>query len=170
MKKLFFLLLLGFINIWNLKAQDMKLPPANNNSLFKQIAGTWISEPYDFMGVKWTDEAEFNWILNNQFMEMKVNTKGDNGFSFKSYGILSVDEEGNYKSWGFDEWGPVNAVYFEGRVQGNKLTSTGGSKYMKSSSEITVEGNTTTEVVTYSTKDDSGKETSSSLQLIYHRK
>ena len=146
------------------------MPPANDNSLFKSIVGNWTSEPYEFMGVKWVDEAEFKWILNNQFLEMDVVTTGDNGLSFKSMGILSVDKEGNYKSWGFDEWGAMDIAYSEGKVEGNKIKSTGGSQLWKGSTEIAVDGNITTEVMNYTMKDEQGKETSSTMKLIYHKK
>ena len=170
MKKIVVLFTFLIISVINLQSLDMKLPQANDNSLFKSIAGTWISEPYEIMGVKWVDEAEFKWILNNQFLEMEVITKGDNGFNFKSFGILSVDEDGNYKSWGFDEWGPISVSYSEGKVEGNKIKSTGGSQFMKSSTEIVIDGNVTTEVFNYTVKDEQGKETPATLNLIYHKK
>jgi hypothetical protein len=168
MKKLYvFILLIAAVNLYG---QEMKLPPPVDNALFNQFVGKWVSDPYEMMGTKWVDEAEFNWILNHQFLEMKIVTTGDNGFVFKSYGIMAVDDKGNYKSWGFDDWGPTSVAYHEGKVEGNRLTSKGGNEFMKGSLDMIVEGETAKQDITFSYKDEQGKETSGSMKLVYHKK
>ena len=57
----------------------MKLPPAIDNAFLKSCEGSWVSDEYEYMGMKWHDEAEINWILNNQYLEMKITTFGPKG-------------------------------------------------------------------------------------------
>ena len=132
MKKLFILLLFAMFITTIARSQEIKLPPPVENEFFNKCEGKWISEPYEFMGMKWTDETTFSWILNKQFMEMRVTTKSAGGdFSFNSYGIMGVDKDGKYKSFGFDEWGWADISISDGKITGNKLISSGKSDFMK---------------------------------------
>ena len=73
------------------------MPPPIENEFFNESVGTWISDEYEMMGMKCIDETTFNWVLNNQFLEMKLvsNTGTDN--KFQTIGYMGVDKDGNMK-------------------------------------------------------------------------
>lgn len=125
----------------SLPQQEINLPPSINNEFFNQCEGTWISEPYNFWGMSWTDEISLKWILNGQFMQLNGISKAENGFSMKSMVILSVDSDRNVKSWGFDEFGG-EVAYFEGKINGMILTMEGGTKNNKGKYTLEINSNT----------------------------
>lgn len=170
MKKIIFLLSIFFLMEMGLYAQEMKLPPALDNAFLKAYEGFWVSDEYEFLGVKWHDESVANWTLNNQFLEMKIITYGPGRFSFKSYAIMTADKEGNFKQWTFDDWGQASAGFFEGKIDGMTLKFKGESTYMIGSGVMVIEGNTITQDITFTEKNEQGNEVTSIVKIVYRKK
>jgi hypothetical protein len=170
MKKIILLIsVLCFIAL-NLYSQEIKLPPAIDNAFLKSCEGSWVSDEYEYMGMKWHDEAEIHWILNNQYLEMKIITFGPNGFTFKSLALMTADPDGNYKQWTFDDWGLMDAGFFEGKIDGDILKIKGGTKTSSASKVLTMEGNVMTEDVTFTQLDEKGKEITITIKVTYRKR
>jgi hypothetical protein len=170
MKKINYFICILLLLAVKLYSQDMKLPPAIDNSFLKSCEGSWVSDEYEYMGMKWHDEAEIRWILNNQYLEMKITTYGPNGFAFRSLALMTADPEGNYRQWTFDDFGLMDAGFFEGKIDGNILRIKGGTKTSSASIVLTMEENVMTEEVSFNQKDDKGREIKISIKVIYRKR
>ena len=152
-------------------SQDMNLPPPVDNEFLKACVGDWVSEPYEFYGMKWQDEISIKWILNNQFLEMRGISKTiDGSFSFNVMSIITTDKDGNFKSWGFDDWGITSAGSSTGKIEGMKLDLEGKSDWGSSKGTMTLEGNKMFQDFIFDTKDETGKTVSQSIKLVYNKK
>ena len=55
------------------------LPEPVKSPFLEAIAGTWISDPYTFMGSTNNNVVTYNMILNGQFLEAKMKRTDDKG-------------------------------------------------------------------------------------------
>lgn len=149
---------------------DMKPPAPVDNSFLKMSEGNWVSEPYEFMGMKWTDESNLKWVLNNQFLEIRTKSSSDKGMVMNMYGLMSADKDGNFKAWFFDDFGLMSASTFEGKTEGNKLTMTGGGPMSKGSGMITIDGGKMIQDFTFTMKGKDGKDETISMKVTSMKK
>ena len=170
MKKIIILISVFFLIAVNTYSQEMQLPPALDNAFLKSCEGSWVSDEYEYMGMKWHDETEINWILNNQYLEMKITTFGPKGFTFKSMALMTANKEGNYKQWTFDDFGVMDAGFFEGKIDGNILKIKGGTTTSSASIVLTMDGNVMTEDVTFNQENEQGKEVTITIKVTYRKR
>ncbi len=103
MKKLNYLLVLvALMFTTNAFSQGMEPPKPIQSDLMNSMIGTWVSEPYEMMGMKMTDEVTQSWILNGQFFEVRVKSKGENGFDYEALVIMAPSEDGTMTGTGYD--------------------------------------------------------------------
>lgn len=170
MKTLLSIIFLTFIFTINSYSQGFKVPPPIENEFFNESVGTWISDEYEMMGTKWTDETVFNWVLNNQFLEMKSVSNNGTDNKFQTIGYISVDKDGNMKGWFFDIMGLEGVSEFSGKVDGMSATMEGGNTYMKSNGMIKIEGGVMTQTFSFTYSDEEGKEQTMELTTIARKK
>lgn len=151
-------------------AQEMQPPPPIDNKFFDASVGSWVSDPYEMMGMKWTDEANVEWALNKHFLVLKVTSKSDKNMAYEQIGYMSADKDGNVKMWFFDTWGMDAVTEFTGKTDGLTCTIDGGNKFMKNSGKITINGADMTQEMKYTMPGEGGKETSGELKVIYKKK
>ncbi len=114
------------------------------------MLGTWVSEPYEFMGSKMTDRAVHSLVLNGQYMEIDVLSKSD-GFTYEGKIYIYPDKDGTMKGTMFDVFGGAGTSY-TGIVDGNKVTMTGTNEMMSETREIIMDGDKMTHNVTFDIK------------------
>ncbi len=166
MKTLLIIIVLTFIFTFNSFAQGFKIPPAIENEFFNESVGTWITDEYEMMGMHWTDESTFNWVLNNQFLEMRSTSNSSTDMKFQTIGYIGVDKEGNLKGWFFDIMGIEGVSEFTGKVDGMTATMEGGNNYMKSKGTMTIEGGIMTQTFSFTYPDEEGNEQTLELTTI----
>jgi len=152
MKKLNFLLVLILLfATGNLMAQDMKPPAPISSPLIDKMIGTWVSDPYDFMGAKYVDEVTHSWILNGQFMKVDVKSTGSNGFTYEGMGIIAPNSDGTVTGWFYDIFGKDNISTYTGNPSGdNSVALVGSNPHMKETRNISVDGNVMIQLLTMS--------------------
>jgi len=93
MKRLnLFLILTVLVISGKLSAQGMMPPDPIKSPLLESMMGTWVSNPYEMMGERMTDEVTQSMIMNGQFMQINVKSTGANGFvSLKVYNSLGIE-------------------------------------------------------------------------------
>jgi len=170
MKTLLSFILLTFIFTGTSFSQDFQPPPPIDNEYFTLSVGDWVSDEYEFMGMKWTDETTVNWILNNQFLEMKSVSTSDQGFTYEAVSYMTVDNEGNVKAWIYDIFGMQNISEYTGKTEGNTCTMEGGNEYMKSSGTVSIEDNVTTQTMTFTYPDKDGNPVIQEMTTISRKK
>src|SRR5258708_5608750 len=112
---LFFCLI--FISSRLIAQDDMGKPQPVDNETMKMLMGTWKSDPYDFMGEKWTETVTHSMKLNGQYMYIEINGVSDKSQT-KAFNLyISPDKDGSWKGWGFSEWGGVSTM--SGKADGN---------------------------------------------------
>ena len=147
-------------------SQGFKVPPAIENEFFTESVGTWISDEYEMMGTTWTDETTFNWVLNNQFLEMRSVSNSSKDSKLETIGYISVDKEGNMKGWFFDIMGMDGVVEFMGKVDGMTASIEGGNKYMKSTGTLQIEDGVMTQEFKFTFSDPDGNDQTMELTTI----
>ena len=93
-------------------------PPAPiKSATLDAMTGTWVSDTYEMMGMKFTDEVTISMILNGQFLQLDIKSNSDAGFNFEGKGIMVPSADGTITGWVFDNYGktilqliPVNMV------------------------------------------------------------
>lgn len=170
MKTFLTISVLTFILTINSFSQGFKVPPPIENEFFNESVGTWVSDEYEMMGMKWTDETTINWVLNNQFLEMKSVSNSNTEMKFNTIGYISVDNDGNLKGWFFDIMGLEGVGEFSGKVDGMSATMEGGNTYMKSKGMIKIEDGVMTQSFSFTYPDDEGNEQTMELTTTARKK
>jgi len=150
-------------------SQDM-LPKPISTPMLEAIEGTWVSEPYEFMGSTMTDEAVHKMILNGQFMEIKVNSKSDKGFNYEGIGIMVPSADGNMTGWFFDIYGKDGIMTYTGTSEGNKVSLTGTGNIMDEKREIIIDGDKMIHNLTFDMKMHGMEGTQQKLTITYNKK
>lgn len=159
MKKLILpaiLILLFAVN--NLFAQGMMPPDPIKSPLLESMMGTWVSNPYEMMGDKMTDEVTHSMIMNGQFMQINVKSTGSNGFKYEALVIIAPSNDGTFTGWSYDIFGKNAISTYTGTSKDNQMFITGTSSWGSEIRNITMEGNVMIANVSFKMKDASGKE------------
>jgi hypothetical protein len=159
-------IVLFLICVGNSYSQGFKVPPAVESEYLNESVGTWISDEYEMMGMSWTDETTFNWVLNNQFLEMRSISNSSTDKKFETIGYISVDKEGNMKGWFFDIMGMDGVGVFKGKVDGMTATMQGGNEYMKSTGTVHLEDGVMTHAFKFTFSDPDGNEQTMEMTTI----
>jgi hypothetical protein len=83
---------------------------------------------------------------------------------------MTSDKGGNFKQWTFDDWGQMSAGFFGGKIDGMTLTFKGGGVYIQGSGVLVIEGNTMTQDITFTEKNEQGNEVTSNMKIAYRKK
>ncbi|MBL8007469.1 MAG: hypothetical protein JNJ56_08060 [Ignavibacteria bacterium] len=150
--------------------QGMTLPDPIKAPMLEAMSGTWVSDTYEMMGMKFNDEVTQKMILNGQFMEIDIMSKGDNGFNYEGKGIMVPGTDGSFTGWVFDVFGKNGITTYTGKLEEGKLTMKGLSEMMTEHREIMVDGDNMTQNVSFLMKDASGKEMPEMKMTIKYKK
>lgn len=139
-------------------AQGMMPPAPIKSALLESMMGTWVSEPYEMMGDKMTDEVTQSMIMNGQFLQVNVKSTSSSGFTYESLVIIAPSEDGTFTGWSFDIFGKKAISTYTGTSKDNQMFITGSSSWGSEIRNITMEGNVMIANVSFKMKDESGKE------------
>lgn len=153
----------------NVFSQDM-LPKPISSPILEALEGTWVSEPYEFMGSKMTDEAVHKMILNGQFMEINVISKSDKGFNYEGKGIIAPSADGSMTGWFYDIYGKDGIMTYVGTSDNNKISMTGTSNFMNEKREITIDGDKMIHNLTFDMKMHGMEGMQQKLTVTYTKK
>jgi hypothetical protein len=170
MKTILFFLVLSLLFSLSSFAQDMQPPPPIDDEFFNNSVGDWVSEEYEMMGMKWTDEINVSWALGKQFLVISSKSKSDKGMNYESIGYVTMDKDKNAKMWFFDNWGMDGVSEFTGKIEGNTQTMEGGSKWMKSSGTITIDNGVMTQQMKFTMPGPEDKSVTQELKVVYKKK
>lgn len=167
--KIFLYVLPLLLNAGIIRSQDV-LPKPISIPLLEAMEGTWVSEPYEFMGSKMNDEADHKMILNGQFMEIDVMSKSDKGFTYQGKGIISPSTDGTIIGWFYDIYGKEGIMTYTGIWENNKILLTGSSKFMDEKREIVLDGDKMIHNLTFDMKMPGMEEMQQKLTVTYKKK
>lgn len=171
MKKLNLALILFALFISsNVFSQGMQPPKPIESELLNSMVGTWVSEPYEMMGMKMTDEVTQSMILNGQFFEVKVKSKGENGFDYEGLVIMAPSSDGTMTGTGYDIFGKNAITSYTGTSDGKTVYLTGTSNWGNETRNITMDGNIMTQNVIFKMKGPDGKEMPEMTMTISYNK
>jgi hypothetical protein len=170
MKTILSVLVLSLLLPLSSFAQNMQPPPPIDDEFFNNSIGDWVSDEYEMMGMKWTDETNVNWALGKQFLVISTKSKSDKGANYESIGYVTMDKDKNVKMWFFDNWGMEGVSEFTGKVEGNTQTMEGGNKWMKSSGTITVDNGVMTQQMKFTMPGPEDKSVTKELKVVYRKK
>lgn len=171
MKKTFLpaILILLFVTN-NLFAQGMMPPDPIKSSLLESMMGTWVSNPYEMMGERMTDEVTQSMIMNGQFMQINVKSTGANGFVYEALIIIAPSTDGTFTGWSYDIFGKNAISSYTGTSKDNQMFITGTSSWGSEIRNITMEGNVMIANVSFKMKDANGKEMPEMTNTITYNK
>ncbi len=159
MKKILLPVILIFLfTVNNIFSQGMVPPEPIKSALLESMMGTWVSNPYEMMGEKMTDEVTQSMIMNGQFMQVDVKSTGGNGFVYEAHIIIAPSNDGTFTGWAFDIFGKNAVTSYTGTYEGNQMFVTGTSNWGSEIRNITMEGNVMLANVSFKMKDANGKE------------
>ena len=165
----FFLAVFCVVIISNsITAQDMKKPDPVNNETVNMLLGTWVSDPYEMMGSKWTESANHYMALNGQFMYIDLDGFDDKGVTFKGHIVMKLANDGSISGWSYDDWGMVGT--YTGKASGNKISITGKSDMGTDSRDIEINGNTMVHKFSMNMKGPDGKDMTINQTITYRKK
>lgn len=159
MKRLnLFLILTVLVISGKLSAQGMMPPDPIKSPLLESMMGTWVSNPYEMMGERMTDEVTQSMIMNGQFMQINVKSTGANGFVYEALIIIAPSTDGTFTGWSYDIFGKNAISSYTGTSKDNQMFITGTSSWGSEIRNITMEGNVMIANVSFKMKDANGKE------------
>lgn len=171
MKKLIFpFIVISFLFSGKIFSQGMVPPPPLKSEFIDASLGTWVSDPYEIMGMKMSDEVTHKMILNGQFMEVDIKGKSDNGFVYEAKGIIAPSEDGTLQGWFFDVFGKNSITNYTGTTKGTNVSLSGTSNWGTEKRDISINGDILTHNVSYMMKDASGKEVQQNVAITYKKK
>lgn len=140
-------LLSSFLFVSNSYSQAW-LPQPVNSPYFNALEGTWVSEPYEFMGNSGqVDVITCTKILNGQYMEVDVKSSNNN-FSYEAKEIITPKSDGSLSGTFYDIFakGPNPTTYTLSEDGGKLLMTISGGT---GSRNVVIDGNTMTQDVTF---------------------
>ncbi len=156
MRKLNYLFALVFILISGRSFSQGMMPPSPISSpMLEAATGTWVSEPYEMMGMKCTETVTQKMVLNGQFLEVNVKNIMDNGFVYEGIGMFAPSGDGTMSGTFYDIFGKNGMMNYTGKVEGNKIIMSGANDKMTEERIITIDGDSMTSDVTFKMKDAS---------------
>lgn len=163
--------LIALLFTTNAFSQGMIPPEPVNLEVLNKSLGTWVSEPYDMMGMKMSDEVTMSLILNGQFLEVKVKSKADNGFEYNALVIMAPSADGTMTGTGYDIFGKNAITNYTSTSKDNTIYMSGVSSWGTETRNITMDGNIMTQNVIMNMKGADGKEMPEmSMSISYNRK
>jgi hypothetical protein len=151
-------------------AQGMMTPDPIKSPLLESMMGTWVSNPYEMMGEKMTDEVTQSMIMNGQFMQINVKSTGSSGFVYEALIIIAPSKDGSFAGWSYDIFGKNAMTTYTGSSKDNQLFMTGTGNMGTEIRNITMEGNIMIANVSFKMKDESGKEMPEMTMAITYNK
>ncbi len=148
-------------------AQEMKKPDPVKNAAFDMLMGTWVAEPYDMMGSKWSESAT-HYMKHGQYMFIDLVGTDDKGNSYNGTVIMKPNNDGTFTGWSFDDWAQVGT--YTGSANGNKITVNGKTEYGTETREIEVNGNKMVHKITFTMKGPDGKDVVTTTTVNYNKK
>lgn len=149
MKIFCFFVLLFFMLSSNSSYSQSWLPKPVNSAYFDALEGTWMSEPYQFMGNTAADILTYKRVLNGQYLEADIVKKSnDNSFVYTGKEIISSNADGSFTGTYYDIFGkPGETKTYSINNDGKSITiiETGSN----GSSEIIINGSTMIQNVTF---------------------
>lgn len=173
MRKLFSLkfilpvICLMFIASSVMSQDDLGKPAPVDNAAMKMLVGTWKSDPYEMMGMKWNETAVHSMKLNGQYMFIDITATNDKGVAYNATVIMQADKNGNLTGWSFDDWGM--SFTYTGKSDGGHVKVTGTGAMGSEVREIDIKGDSMTHNVTETMKGKDGKDMTSKLTVTYHK-
>lgn len=155
MKKIIsFFFLSAFLLISAKSFSQPWLPQPVNSPLFNAMEGTWVSDPYEFMGNSSTDVLTFTKILNGQYMQVDLKTTSP-GFTYEAKEIITPGTDGSLTGAFYDIFAKgQKTITYTGSQDGNKINIMAvGSN---SSRDIVIDGNTMVQKVVFTMGDKAG--------------
>jgi len=144
------------------------LPEPVKSPYLEAMTGTWVSEPYQFMGNTNNDVVTYNMILNGQFMEVKVTRSDEKGATmYEGMEILKPGVDGSLSGSFFDVFGSNQSQAYSGSMDGSKVLFTGSSPVGTGTREIIIDGNTMTQNVTFTMGKDTPVQ---KITVVYKKK
>lgn len=149
MKNFYIIALLSFLIYSNNSFSQDWLPKPVNSAYFDALEGTWVSDPYQFMGNTATDVLTIKRVLNGQYLEADIVKKtNDNGFTYEGKEIIMTNADGGVSGTYFDMFGkPGENISYSMNNDGKNVNiftrSNNGAK------EIIINGNSMIQNVTF---------------------
>lgn len=125
--------------------------------IFESLSGNWVSEPYEIMGSKRSEEVSQNFVLNGQFYQVKVKSLSE-GFNYESILMIAPSDDGTLTGWSYDIFGKNAIKTFTGTWNENQIYVDGVNNKGSDSRLITLEGNVMIQNVSFKMKDEKGNE------------
>jgi len=147
-------------------SQEMKKPDPIKSSTLEMLMGNWVAEPYEMMGSKWNEQAN-HYMKHGQFMYIDITGKSDKGETYTGTIIIKPGMDGSFTGWSFDDWGMVGS--YSGTAKDNHLSVAGKSDWGTENREITINGNTMEQKITWVMKGPDGKDMTNSLTINYKK-
>lgn len=171
MKKLNLLFILTvFLISGKIFAQGMMPPPPIDSPLMNSMLGTWVSEPYQFMGSTMNEEATHKMVLNSQFMEVEIKSVSSTGFVYESIIMVTPSGDGTINGWSYDVFGKEGMTSYTGTWKDNMIYLYGTAPWGNESRVINVNGNVMIHNVIYKMKDEKGKNLPEETVVITYNK
>jgi hypothetical protein len=148
-------------------SQDMKKPDPVKNAAFDMLMGTWVAEPYEMMGSKWTESAN-HYMKHGQYMFIDITGSDDKGATWNGTIIMKPNSDGGFTGWSFDDWGQVGS--YTASVNGNKITVNGKTDWGTETREIEINGNKMVHKLTINMKGPDGKDMTMNQTITYNKK
>lgn len=143
-------------------------PDPVKSPYLEAMTGTWVSDPYMFMGNTSTDVVTYNMILNGQFMEVKVIRSDEKGVTmYEGMEILRPGVDGSFSGSSFDVTGNSQVQTYSGSKDGSKVLFTGSSPVGTGTREIIIDRNTMTQNVTFTMGKDKPVQ---KITIVYKKK
>ena len=152
-------------------SQGMMPPPPIDSPVMSSMEGTWVSEPYQFMGSTMTDECTQKMVLNGQFMEVNVKSTTPGGFTYEAIVLIAPSSDGTLTGTSFDVFGEKAITSYTGTWKGNMLYLDGRSSWGIESRVINIDGDVMLHNVIYKMKDEKGNPLpDQSVAITYNKK
>jgi hypothetical protein len=146
---------------------DFKKPEPLNNETVNMLLGKWTADPYEVLGSKRSETANYYLDINGQFLVIEIDGKDETGYTYKSKVILQIAKDGSFTGWSFDDWGKVGN--YTGTAIGNKITVTGKKENSTDNREFEINGNTMTLKLAVNMKWLDGQEKTINQTITYHK-
>ena len=127
-------------------SQDWLAKPLSSPYI-SALEGTWVSEPYQFMGNTNTDVITITNILNGQYLEVNVKTSSP-GFTYEAKEIIRPGDGGSMTGTHYDIFGKgPSTITYSGSQDGSKIKIMGVG--ISNSRDIEIDGNSMIQNVTF---------------------
>lgn len=165
-----FFILSALLFISNISFAQAWLPKPIESPYLNSMEGTWVSEPYQFMGNTNNDEVVYKMILNGQYMEVDIKRTDDKGFTYEGKEIISVSPDGTLSGAYYDIFGNTGSNSYSASMTGSKMNLKSASPIGKGTREIVIDGDSMVQTAVFTMKDRSGAETSPQNISIMYKK